>query len=195
MDYVGCARTIQVTPVDGVHIIDRYIYGTFGYTDGHSKVPRSSRAKLNVDRELRTSGHTEYGTPCLGRMERNVVGRDALGICHGKLPQSRICEMQAENWLLSGICKLWEHGALDGLAGRFRYYSWRSCKYAACVCHIVLESGSARHGAFCCLGWFLDWESGLGKCNSITRLGQRQTCKVGVLRYCSFVGHRNRSCI
>ena len=26
---------------------------------------------------------------------------------------------------------------------------------------IVLESGSARHGAFCCLGWFLNWESGL----------------------------------
>jgi hypothetical protein len=33
------------------------------------KVPRSSRAELKVDRELRTSGQTEYGTTCLGRMD------------------------------------------------------------------------------------------------------------------------------
>ena len=61
-----------------------------------------------VDRELRTSGHTEYGTTCLGRMER-YIGRDALGIRRGKLPRSTICEMQARNRSF-GICKLWEHG-------------------------------------------------------------------------------------
>ena len=32
-----------------------------------------------------------------------------------------------------------------------------------CVClsYCVWECGSAGDGAFCCLGWFLNWESGL----------------------------------
>ena len=80
---------------------------------------------IEVDRELRTSGQTEYGTTCLGRMGR-YIGRDALGIRRGKLPRSTICEMQARNRLLEyANCVSM---ALDVLAGRFKYYSWRSCK-------------------------------------------------------------------
>jgi hypothetical protein len=37
-----------------------------------AKVPRSSRGELNVDHELKTSRHTEYGTTCLSRMEQNI---------------------------------------------------------------------------------------------------------------------------
>ena len=38
MDYVGCARTVQVTPGRwSAQGIGRYVYGTFGYTEGHSK--------------------------------------------------------------------------------------------------------------------------------------------------------------
>ena len=80
---------------------------------------------IEVDRELRTSGQTEYGTTCLGRMGR-YIGRDALDIRRGKLPRSTICEMQARNRLLEyANCVSM---ALDVLAGRFKYYSWRSCK-------------------------------------------------------------------
>ena len=62
MDYIGCAHTVQVTPGRwSTQGIGRHVYGMFGYTDDHSKVPRSSQVKLKVDRELRTSGHTEYG--------------------------------------------------------------------------------------------------------------------------------------
>ena len=71
MDYVGCARMVQVTPGGwSMQGIGRHVYGTFGYMDGHSKVPQSSRAKLKVDRELRTSGPMESGTTGLSRRER-----------------------------------------------------------------------------------------------------------------------------
>ena len=74
MDYVGCARTVQVTPgrrsaLSIVMFTERL--GTIRKVT--TKVPRSSRAELKVDRELRTSGQTEYGTTCLGRMERLSV--------------------------------------------------------------------------------------------------------------------------
>src|SRR5579859_2371298 len=38
-DYVGCARTVQVTPVDGARLKVSIVivYGTFGYTEGYSK--------------------------------------------------------------------------------------------------------------------------------------------------------------
>jgi hypothetical protein len=69
MDYVGCARTVQVTPgrwsVLSIVMFTEHL-GTRKVT---AKVPRSSRAELKVDRELRTSGQTEYGTTCLGRMD------------------------------------------------------------------------------------------------------------------------------
>jgi hypothetical protein len=59
-------------------------------------------------------------------VEWTVIGRDALGIRRGKLPRSTICEMQARNRLLEyANCVSM---ALDVLAGRFKYYSWRSCK-------------------------------------------------------------------
>ena len=174
MDYVGCTRTAQVTPVNGAHraSLHRSLCLRLGIRKVTTKVPRSSQAKLNVDRELRTSGHTEYGTPCLGRMERNVVGRDVSGIHCKKLPRSTNCEMQAGNRLLSGICKLWEHGMLDGWLADLNTTVGGLARYAACVCYIVLES-SARYGVFCCLGKV----SGLGKCNSITRLDQGKTYK------------------
>src|SRR5271170_2905177 len=92
MDYVGCACTVVMfTEHLGIRRVS-------------AKIPQSSRAR-KVDRELRsTSRHTECAT-CLGRMERNVVGRDALGIRRRKLPQSTICEMQARNWPLEyGNC-------------------------------------------------------------------------------------------
>ena len=38
MDYVVCARTVQVTPGRwSKQGIGRYAYGAFGYTEGHSK--------------------------------------------------------------------------------------------------------------------------------------------------------------
>ena len=105
MDYVGCARTVQVTPGRwSMQGIGRHVYGTFGYTDGHSKVPRSSRAKLKVDRELRTSGHTEYGTPCLGRMERlSVVMRWVYAVENYPGRRSVRCKQGIGRWNIQTV--------------------------------------------------------------------------------------------
>src|SRR5271154_5790397 len=53
---------------------------------------------------------------------------------------------------------------LDVLAGRFKYYSWRSHK-VCCMC--LFGKWGAMYGVVC-----LGNVSGLGKCNSITGLGQ-----------------------
>src|SRR5271170_5477480 len=67
----------------------------------------------------------------LPRLNGTVIGRDALGTRCGKLPWSTIFEMQARNRLLEyANCVSM---ALDVLAGRFKYYSWRSCKMR-CMC-------------------------------------------------------------
>jgi len=49
MDYVGCARTVQVTPVDGVRRASVVIVcGTFGYTCGIGKEKYPGRVERNV---------------------------------------------------------------------------------------------------------------------------------------------------
>ena len=112
-------------------------------------------------------------------VEWTVIGRDALGIRRGKLPRSTICEMQARNRSLEyANCGSM---ALDVLAGRFRYYSWTGhARCAACVCHIGLLFGKCF------------W---IGKVQQHHRIGSETNLQVGVLRYCSFVGYRNRFCI
>src|SRR5271170_1816310 len=98
----------------------------------------------------------------LPRSNGTVIGRDALGTRCGKLPRSTICEMQARNRLLEyANCMSM---ALDVLAGRFKYYSWRSRK-VCCMC--LFGKWGAMYGVVC-----LGNVSGLGKCNSITGLGQ-----------------------
>src|SRR5277367_893269 len=77
MDYVGCARTVQVTPGRRSALSIVIVCGTFGYTEGHNKstpVESNGMSEMSlVDRQLSTSGQTEYGTTCLGRMERLSV--------------------------------------------------------------------------------------------------------------------------
>src|SRR5271163_3910809 len=133
MDYVGCARTVQVTP-GRRSALSIVICGTFGYTEGHNKstpVESNGMPEMSlVDRQLRNVwayGNTEQPAS----VKWTVIGRDALGIRRGKLPRSTICEMQARNRLLEyANCVSM---ALDVLAGRFKYYSWRSCKMR-CMC-------------------------------------------------------------
>src|SRR5277367_4572870 len=79
MDYVGCARTVQVTPGRRSALSIVIVCGTFGYTEGHNKSTpvesngcRKCRWSI-VSHELRTSGQTEYGTTCLGRTEQLSV--------------------------------------------------------------------------------------------------------------------------
>jgi hypothetical protein len=84
-----------------------------------------------------------------GRVERNVVGRSSVkrvwaygtryGFLYGteNLPRSTNWEMQPRNRSCSRICKLWEQLRELG-AGRFKYYSRRSCE-VCCVCHIVFR--------------------------------------------------------
>jgi hypothetical protein len=74
----GCTYGITSQPCRwSAQSIGRYVYVGVGIPCS-AKVPRSSRAELNVDRELRTSGHTEYGTTWLVRLKRYIT-RDALG--------------------------------------------------------------------------------------------------------------------
>jgi hypothetical protein len=90
-----------------------------------------------------------YGKRHPGRVERNVVGRSSVkrvwaygtryGFLYGteNLPRSTNWEMQPRNRSCSRICKLWEQLRELG-AGRFKYYSRRSCE-VCCVCHIMFR--------------------------------------------------------
>ena len=50
--------------------------------------------------------------------------------------------------------------ALDVLAGRFKYYSWRSCKMrCVCLSYCVWKVGAPGMARYVVLGMFLDWES------------------------------------
>src|SRR5277367_4516617 len=74
MDYVGCARTVQVTPGRRSALSIVIVCGTFGYTEGHNKSTpvasnRCRKCRWSIISHVRTSGQTEYGTTCLGRME------------------------------------------------------------------------------------------------------------------------------
>jgi len=132
MDYVGCARAVQVTAVDEARLKASIVMFTecLGTRKLTAKVPRSSRAELKVDRELRTSGHTEYGTTCLGRMERlSVVMLWVYAVENYPSRRSVRCKQGIGCWNMQTV----EAWLLDVLAGRFKYYSWRSCK-VPCMC-------------------------------------------------------------
>ena len=132
-------------------------------------------------------------------MER-YIGRDALGIRRGKLPQSTICEMQARNRLLEyANC-----GSLSDLAGRFKYYG---CGLGKCTGFVILclETEERQDWVcvvqviFLCRLVLFGKVSGLGKWTGKVqqhhRIGSRTNLQVGVLRNCRFVGLRDRSCI
>src|SRR5271154_4848169 len=72
MDYVGCARTVQVTPGRWSALSIVMFTERLGTRKVTTKVPRSSRTEC---RNCRSSvkerlGIREYGTTCLGRTER-----------------------------------------------------------------------------------------------------------------------------
>src|SRR5277367_1642886 len=60
MDYVGCARTVQVTP-GRRSVLSIVICGTFGYTEGHNKSTPvesngMSKCHWSIVSHVRTSG-------------------------------------------------------------------------------------------------------------------------------------------
>ena len=181
---VGVHVRYKSPPVDGVcraSVVT--VCGTFGYTweleRKSTPVESNGMSEMSlVDRQLRNVWANGIRNN-LPRSNGRYIGRDALGIRRGKLPRSTICEMLARNRLLEyANCGSM---ALDVLAGRFRYYSWTGhARCAACVCHIGLLFGKCF------------W---IGKVQQHHRIGSETNLQVGVLRYCSFVGYRNRFCI
>ena len=141
------------------------------------KVPRSSRAELKVDRELRTSGQTEYGTTCLGQMDGiSVVMRWVYAAENYPGRRSVRCKQGIGRWNMQTV-------------GAWHWTCWLAdlnttvgghARCAACVCHIGLLFGKCF------------W---IGKVQQHHRIGSRTNLQVGVLSYCSFVGYRNRFCI
>ena len=114
MDYVGCAHTVEDTPVDG-SLWNVWVHGTAG----QRKVPRSTGASVRSSTCVWAYG-TRYGwlyggtRICLGR--RIVRCKQGIG--------------------RSEICKLWKQ-QLELEAGRFQYYSRQSCEGALCLSYCV----------------------------------------------------------
>ena len=138
------------------------VCGTFGYTEGHNKSTpvesnRMSEMSL-VDRQSCKDIWENGIRNNLPRSNGTVIGRDALGTRRGKLPRSTICEMQARNRLLEyANCVSM---ALDVLAGRFKYYSWRSCKMRCmCLRYCVWNVGAFYFSVGICKLW----ELGVGR--------------------------------
>jgi hypothetical protein len=102
MDYVGCTRTVQGTPVGRTRKARSSKTERLG-TRRRGSLAKGTPVERNgmssVDRQYNVSGHTvkQYGL---------VVQR------YENLPRLTNCEMQARirSCSYSGICKLWEHG-------------------------------------------------------------------------------------
>src|SRR5271170_3036987 len=125
-------------PVDGARRASVVMFTErLGTRKVTAKVPRSSRAELKVDCELRTSGHTEYGTTCLSRMDGiSVVMRWVYAA--ENYPGRRFvrCKQGIGCWNMQTV------GAWlsDVFTGRFKYYSWVSL--AKCASFVILCCGS-----------------------------------------------------
>jgi len=178
---VGVHVRYKSPPVDGVCRASVVIvWNVWVYVwNWKGKVPRSSRAELKVDRELRTSGQTEYGTTCLGRMDGiSVVMRWVYAVENYPGRRSVRCKQGIDCWNMQTV-------------GAWHWTCWLAdlnttvgglVRCATCVCDIVF----GKWGRQVWRGLFLGNVSGLGKCNSITGLGQRQTASgsVKILQLC-----------
>lgn len=151
----------------------------FGYA--RRKSLRSCRAKKSIVnlRNVWAYGNTEHAS-----VERNGISVVMRWVYAAKnYPGQRSVRCKQE----IGCLEYANCGsiALDMLAGRFRYYSWRSCKARGMrLSYCVWESGSAVQRVSFCL------EKGcwIGNVQQHHQIGSGTNLQVGVLRNCSFVG-------
>ena len=170
MDYVsGCARTIQVTPGRwSVQGIGRYcLWNIWVYVWNW----KGSRKSTPVE----SNGMSEMSL--VDRQLRNVWAngiRNNLPRSNGRLSVVMRWVYAAENYpdRRSVRCK-------QGI-GRWNMQTVGAWRWMCWLADLDTTVGLVTRGALhvfvilvCCLGNV----SGLGKCNSITGLGQRQTCK------------------